>query len=186
MRRIHKRVVSISGDLGSGKSSVSRLLADKLGWKYYSTGMAQRKIATEMGITTGELNRLSLSDISVDAKIDAVFKNPPWGDCPCVIDSRLAFYFLPNSFKVCLLVDPQIAAERIFHDMKRKGEAKYRTIKQAKEACAQRRALELARFMQNYNLDITNLNQFDLVIDTTNLSVEEVCDKIIRHLPFNV
>lgn len=184
MHKPKGQIISITGDLGSGKSSVARLLAEKLGWQYYSTGMAQRKIAEELQITTVELNLRASSDSSIDKKIDSVFKNLPWGDEPCVVDSRLAFYFLPDSFRVYLSVDADVAAERIFHDMKRKSEKQYQTVEQAKKACAQRRSLEIERFMNSYQLDITNPHNFDLIIDTTKLSLEQVCNKIVSQLPF--
>ena len=91
------QTITISGVIGSGKSTVAKMLAQKLGWQYYSTGMAQRKIAAEMGITTLELNALSVKDKSIDERIDSVFKNPPWGNNNCVVDSRLAFHFVPKS-----------------------------------------------------------------------------------------
>ena len=73
------QIITISGVIGSGKSTVAKMLSQKLGWQYYSTGMAQRKIAEEMGLTTIELNALSLKDPSIDERVDGVFKNPPWG-----------------------------------------------------------------------------------------------------------
>ena len=181
MRKKQGKVISVTGDLGSGKSSIAHLLADRLGWLYYSTGLAQRKIAEELGITTTELNQLSSSNPLIDQKVDAVFRNPPWGNKSCVVDSRLAFYFLPNSFKVCLTVDPKVGAKRIFYDKKRTSEKKYTSVKQAETACIQRRALEVSRFKEKYNLDITNSQNFDLVVDTTNLTLEQVCNEIINH-----
>ena len=182
MRQKRGQVITISGELGSGKSTVAHMLADKLGWSYYSTGMAQRKIAAEMNITTSELNRLAITDKTIDDKIDAVFKNPPWGNEPCVVDSRLAFYFLPKSFKVCLTVDPMVAAKRIFNDRTRTGERRYKTIKESAEAREKRRELELKHFIKNYNLDIENKEHFDLVVDTTDLTPQQVCDKIMKSI----
>ena len=66
-------VITISGQLGSGKSTIAQMISKQLGWMYYSTGMAQRSIAQEKGITTTELNRLAISDPTIDAQIDAVF-----------------------------------------------------------------------------------------------------------------
>ena len=100
------RVITISGMLGSGKSTVARLLADKLGYTYYSTGDAQREIARARGVTTLELNRIADTDPTIDEAIDGVFKR--FNAVPnknFVIDSRMAFFFIPNSLKVKLNVD---------------------------------------------------------------------------------
>ena len=44
-------IITISGMLGSGKSTVAKLLAQKLGYEYYSTGNAQREIAKKKAMT---------------------------------------------------------------------------------------------------------------------------------------
>ena len=123
-------LITITGQLGSGKSTVAKMLATRLGWLYYSTGMAQRVIAQNRGITTIELNQLAITDPSIDAEIDAVFKNPPWGNKSCVVDSRLAFHFLPQSLKVCLQVDTMVAAERVLAEKGRMSES-YTTVQEA-------------------------------------------------------
>ena len=174
-------LITITGHLGSGKSTVSKMLSVKLNWFYYSTGMAQRLIAQNRGITTTELNRLAINDPSIDHEIDVVFKNPPWGDKPCVVDSRLAWHFLPQSLKVCLLVDTATAAKRVVAAKGRISE-NYSNETEAENYLKKRCELEQAHFIKNYNLDITNLNQFDLVIDTTNLTPEQVCEKILDTL----
>ena len=176
------QTITISGVIGSGKSTVAKMLAQKLGWQYYSTGMAQRKIAEEMGITTTELNALAVKDKSIDERIDAVFKNPPWGNDNCIVDSRLAFHFVPKSFKVCLTVQNETAGKRIFHDTLRSGENKYHSIKEAADAAQKRHELEVKHFKKNYGLDIDNKDNFDLVIDTTHISAEQVCQVILSDL----
>ena len=174
-------LITITGQLGSGKSTVSKMLAQRLGWQHYSTGMAQRAIAQKRGISTTELNQLAISDPSIDHEIDAVFKNPPWGDSPCVVDSRLAWHFLPKSLKVCLLIDPKVAAKRVCAEKGRVSE-QYSNEKEALIYLQKRAELEQAHFIKNYQLDITDMRQFDLVIDTTHLTPEEVCQKILATL----
>ena len=174
-------LITITGQLGSGKSTVARMLAEKLNWQYYSTGMAQRAIAQKRGVSTTELNRLAITDKTIDDEIDAVFKNPPWGKNPCVVDSRLAFYFLPNSLKVCLTVDTMAAAKRVSAGPKRISEH-YTNEQEAYEYLKKRRALEQAHFTQNYQVNVDDLSQFDLVIDTTLLAPRQVCDKILSCL----
>ena len=179
------KTITISGGVGSGKSTVGKMLAKALGWQYYSTGMAQRKIAEEMGITTSELNALTIKDKSIDERIDAVFKNPPWGDKNCIVDSRLAFHFIPNSFKVCLTVADIIAGERIYGDTSRSGEHKYKNAHEAAVASAERHQLELSHFQKNYGINIDDMDNFDLVIDTGNLTPDEVCQKILKAVSEN-
>ncbi len=174
-------LITISGQLGSGKSTVAKMLAEKLNWQYYSTGMAQRTIAQKRGVSTTELNRQAITDKSIDDEIDAVFKNPPWGQAPCVVDSRLAWYFLPHSFKVCLLVDTKMAAKRVWSGKGRISE-QYTNEQEAYTYLKKRRELEQAHFTKNYALNVDDTSQFDLVIDTTNLSPEQVCDQILSAL----
>ena len=99
-----------------------------------------------MGITTTELNALAVKDKSIDERIDAVFKNPPWGSANCVVDSRLAFHFVPKSFKVCLTVQDDVSGRRIFHDTMRSGENKYHSIQEATKAAQKRHELEVKHF----------------------------------------
>jgi len=176
------QIITISGSVGSGKSTVAKMLAQTLGWQYYSTGMAQRQIAEEMGLTTIELNALSLKDPSIDQRVDAIFQNPPWGDNDCVVDSRLAFHFIPKSFKICLTVRDEVAGERIFNDTQRSGENKYDNVQHATAAAIERHQLELDRFKKSYDLDIDNKDNFDLMIDTTHLTPEQTCQAILATL----
>ena len=174
-------LITITGQLGSGKSTLAKLLSKRLSWQYYSTGMAQRMIAQKRGITTTELNRLAILDSAIDHEIDSVFENPPWGNQPCVVDSRLAFHFLPHSLKVCLLVDMKIAAKRVLNAKGRISE-EYTTEQEAYNFLIKRQELEQAHFIKNYNLDAMDTTQFDVVIDTTHLTPEEVYNKIISYL----
>ncbi len=173
-------IISLSGQLGSGKSTVGKLLAQKLGYTFYSTGNAQRKIAAERGITTLELNKLSMTDTSIDKQIDSVFKNLVRQEENFVVDSRLAFFFIPSSLKVKLNVQTKVAAERIFNDPSRSEEKKYTSIKEAEQSLLDRRALEVERFKTLYHVDIDNEANFDFIIDTTDKTPQEIVDLIIE------
>lgn len=174
------RIITVSGTLGSGKSTVAKLLAERLGYLYYSTGMAQRKIAEQRHMTTLELNAAAEHDKTIDEQIDGVFEKLARDHQNYVVDSRLGFFFIPNSFKVMLTVSPQVAGRRIFHDKARSGEQKYDVEQDAVEALLKRRALEVERFKRVYQVDIEDLSQFDLVIDTASLTPVQVCDLILE------
>ena len=172
-------IITITGELGSDKSAVSQLVASKYGWKRYSTGEAQRQIARDLGITTNELNRRAEQDPTFDDRIDSVFASLANSSEQLVIDSRMAWHFLPASFKVKLRVSRMVAARRVLQDMQRQGE-RYSSVEEAAAELLRRRASEVFRFKTKYNVDIDSDEPFDLVLDTTLATLDEVADKIME------
>jgi len=171
--------ITLTGDLGSGKSAVSRILCEKTGFEYVSTGRIQRQLAQEMGIDTLEMNRRADVDPSIDERIDGIFVS--LGEYPkgYVVDSRMAWFFLPKSFKVYLQADVAIAAQRIIHDPLRDSE-QYMSQEEAVQKILARKASENARFLLKYDADCTNLDNFDIVIDTSKRTREEVAAIILE------
>ena len=47
-----KDKISLAGDLGSGKSTVSKIIIDRLGAEYYSTGAIVRSVAEKHASNT--------------------------------------------------------------------------------------------------------------------------------------
>lgn len=172
-------IITLSGMLGSGKSTLAKMLARALGYDYYSTGSAQREIARKRGLTTLELNELAETDPSIDQQIDGVFKTLTARGENLVVDSRLAFFFIPDSFKVKLNVRPETAGQRVFNDARRTNERKYASAAEATEALLSRRALERRRWQKIYGVDIDDDARFDCVIDTTDRTPEQVCAAIV-------
>ena len=85
--------IAITGKLGSGKSTIAKIMAETLGYEIYNTGKIQRRTAEEMGISTLELNKRMLADASLDFIIDeAVAKLSAERD-NIIFDSRMAWYF---------------------------------------------------------------------------------------------
>jgi CMP/dCMP kinase len=168
--------ISLTGDLGSGKSHVSRLLSEKLGFRIVSTGSIQRDIAAKHGMTTLELNEYTKIHPEIDDEIDGTITKLQEAEESMIFDSRLAWHFAPKSFKVYLTVNINEAARRIFYD-KRTSE-NYQDIEEAKDKIRARRKSELERFKDYYNIDYSDLKNYDLIVDTTEITPEEVCEKI--------
>jgi cytidylate kinase len=177
--------ITLTGDLGSGKSVVSRILCERTGLPYISTGQIQRQLAQEMGIDTLEMNRRADTDPSIDERIDGIFVSLGQSPEGCVVDSRMAWFFLPASFKVFLKTDVRIAADRIMRDPNRNSE-QYATHAEAVEKILARKNSENARFLSKYGADCANLDNFDLVVEAGNRSQSEVAEVVLQALERHV
>jgi len=160
-----KRIVTLSGDIGGGKSAVSKNLEKSLGYKIIGTGSIQREIAQKRGLTTLELNQLSITDRGVDDEIDGFVINLGKTTEDIIIDSRLAWHFIPQSFKAFLTVDPLVGAQRVFGDSRLEEENP--TLEKTLENNLQRQKLEKERFKRLYDVDLRDFNNYDAVIDTS-------------------
>ena len=174
-----KNIITITGDLGSGKSTVAKLIAEKTGMEYFSTGKIQRKIAEELQIDTLELNKRGKEDKSTDNLIDGklIAMNNDGTD-NIILDSRMAWHFVNNSFKIYLTAIPLIAAERVCADKTRTGEPVGDVLTTCKNLLARQKE-ENERFSAFYNVDCKDLNNFDLVIDTSSATPQEITELIL-------
>ena len=171
--------ITITGDLGSGKSAVSRILCEKTAFDYVSTGRIQRQLAEELGLDTLEMNRRADTDPSIDQRIDGIFVDLGKDPHGYVVDSRMAWFFLPDSFRVYLQAEVAVAAERILGDPHRKSE-EYESKEEAIRKILARKQSENDRFLLKYGADSTNLHNFDLVLNTTRRSPEQVAALILK------
>jgi cytidylate kinase len=170
--------ISLTGDLGSGKSHLSRLLSERLGYKIISTGLIQREIAHKHGMTTLELNEYTHTHPEIDDEIDGRVTELEKSSESLIFDSCLAWHFAPLSFKVYVKVDPDEAARRIFNDQR--ASEKYHNLEEAKQQILARRQSEVQRFKEYYNIDYADLHNYDIVVDTSHQPPMEVCEIIIR------
>ena len=174
-------IITIMGDLGSGKTSVGKILKKMTNYKFLSTGTIQREIADKYKMTTLELNQYSESHPEIDQEIDSVFKSLRFTNEKLIIDSRMAWHFIPNSFKVYLRLDNKTAAQRIMHDLHRKNEPDCTKMEDMIKNLIDRKASEVRRFKKIYGVDCTDLNNFDKVINTAGLRPNEVANLIYNH-----
>ena len=169
--------ISLAGDLGSGKSTVADILIRELGAEYYSTGAIVRSIAAKRGMTVVELNLYMETHPEIDIEIDDGLKALGSVDKSMVIDSRMAWHFTEGTFKVYLSTDPETSALRIMH-ANRAGEHAASLEATIAETRA-RRESEKKRYMTQYGVDIKDLTNYDLIVDTTVATPSEVASAII-------
>ena len=170
--------IAITGNLGSGKSTVAAILAEKLGYETYSTGSVQRQAAADMGITTLELNERMMTDPALDHIIDDTVTKISIERDHIIFDSRMAWHFAKNAFRVFITVDINEAARRVFAASRGDVES-YATVDDAKNSLEKRAALERERFLDIYGVDYNDMSNYNFVIDSTDSTPELTAEKII-------
>ncbi len=176
-------IITISGDPGSGKSTVAKAVAKEFSLKHFSAGDFMREMAESRGISLMELTKLADSDISIDREIDERTKHLAQKD-NFVIDSRLAFHFIPKAVKIFLKVDPKVAAQRTWKDIaaqKRHAEQQLNSEKDVLDAIVRRQQSEVERYRKYYKIDnFLDSKHYDFVLDTTNLTQEKSVQKVLE------
>ena len=171
-----KNIIVMSGDIGSGKSSVATALKQITGFEVIGTGTIQRAIAKRRGVTTLELNKISQTDRSIDDEIDSYVVEIGKTQDHLILDSRLAWHFIPAAFKVFLAVDPVVGAERVFNASR--NDENNPSLEVTLENNLKRQTIEDERFHKLYNVNFRKYGNYDLIIDTSYTSPEAIARKI--------
>lgn len=175
----NKVKISITGDLGSGKSTVCRYLKERYGFNVYSIGMIQRSLAEKYDMTTYDFNKYMEEHPEIDEEIDSTLTEIGKRDEDMILDSRMAWHFVPDSYKVYLAVDTDTAVKRILEDNRGIVET-YSSFDDARCKLLERKSSENLRYRTKYGVDCSNLKNFDLIVDTTSITPQEVAEIIME------
>lgn len=177
-----RHIISLGGELASGKGTVSKILMKELGFGVYKNGDYFRKLAKDMGMDVTSFNIYVKDHPEIDRQIEYSATEYAKDNDNFIIDARLGWYAVPESFKVYLKVDIDEAARRAFEDknMERKSSENFATLEEQKLDMQKRYQLENERYFQLYGVRKEDESNYDLVIDTTTLTPEQVANKIIE------
>ncbi len=171
-------VIAISGPPGSGKTTYARKLAEDLGLSYHSAGSIFREIAKEKGISLYELSKIAEKDPSIDLEIDrrtlemSLNKN-------IVIEGHLVAWVLKDIADIKIYVTAPLLVR-----VKRIALRENRDILEVLRETSYRELSQEIRFYEYYGINIRDLSIFDLVIDTSRLSIDEAYS-VIKHFVEN-
>lgn len=171
--------ITISGKAGSGKSTVAKLLSEKLNLRHYSIGDLMRAMASEKSISLLELNKLAENDKFIDFELDNKLRELGKTKNNFVVDGRLTAFFIPNAeVKVFLDADDEVRSERILKD--KRQQEKSENLKEAISNIKKREESEKKRYQKYYGVDYLNKKLYNYAIDTTKLNPNEVVGKIME------
>ena len=178
--------ITITGNLGSGKSSIGKVLKEK-GYEIVSTGNIFRELAMEKGLSVEEFNKqvneaTRRGDRSVDQMIDDTTARIGRERDNIMFDSRLAWNFVPDSFKVFVITDIDEASRRVFNDSVRANSESYESQEACKKALVHRQEMESVRFKEIYEIDYYDMSNYNFVIESTNAAPAEIAEEILSKM----
>lgn len=203
MSKVKNKIITISGEPASGKSTVVQEIKnkyEKMGYNIHivSVGNVFRELVKKEYLKTyPDKTEASLADIqndkefmsklhSIDGMVDSevarkgreINKEERPNDV-YIIDSRLAWNNVPESYAIRLTVNEAIAGKRVFKDKTRGAEDQYETLDMAIQKTRERKIGEIERYKERYNVNLSDENNYDLIVDTSYTNTEELADIII-------
>lgn len=170
-------VVTVSGPPGSGTSTAARLIADRLGVPFVSTGGIFRRMAKEHGMTLEAFGDHVDDHPEIDRELDdRQRRRAEEGDV--VLEGRLSGLMtndLPGALNVYLRCPAEERARRV-------ARREDLTEEEAFEAVWTREGQEKARYLRVYGVDPDDTDAYDLVLDSGKLTAEEIADEVLEAL----
>lgn len=171
-------IITISGLPGSGKTTVAEILKGQLGIRYISTGHIFREKAKKAHMNLSNFSDLAEQNPEIDKEIDAAQKEILIQD-NIILEGRLAGWIAYRhnfpALKIWLDCNQETRIKRI---MNREGD----TLEKKRDETRKREKSEKDRYQKMYNIDITNTDIYDLVINTENKKPSEIARIIMDTL----
>ncbi len=174
--------ITMSGLPYSGKGTLRKNLSDSLGLDEFSVGDIRRDYAIKEGISIHELNEKSEKNPKWDKDADTHQQEWAQKHKNFLLEGRLSYFFIPDSIKLFLDVSPNVAAVRAINDS-RDSENKCKTIGEQIITNQKRCTSDCIRYFNIYGIkNCYDLNNFDIIIDTSKLTPEQVLRKTIEEI----
>lgn len=166
--------ITLSGCVGSGKTTIGKLLANKLQYNFISIGNLTRQFAETKGLSIVQFQEQCLANPKMDKEIDLEFSNECNNSENLIIDYRLGFKFINNAYHIFLKISEETAIERI--KLANRASETFETISQRNEAFKN-------QFLNAYGVDYTMPKNYDLIIDVEQfITPEEIIEFIINKI----
>ncbi len=189
MQKSNKFIISFNGQEGSGKSTIATMVAQKLSWPRYYMGQMFRDMAKEKELDLVEFRKICDNDPNFDKKVDDYVVKLSKEQDHFIIESRTAWHFIPDSLKIYLKVDPLAAAERILKSMSKEqnrgnedNKSGLTSIEKIKESILKRRKEDSERYFSLYGIRQDDEKNYDLIVDTTALTIDEVFSRVMNFI----
>ncbi len=124
-----------------------------------------------------EFGLLAKRDEDIDRKLDEEQKRIAKEKDNIILEGRLSGFLVDADLKVWLKAPVEVRTERI---SQREGKPDSAAMAETSE----REQCERERYLNYYNIDINDLSVYDLVIDSSKWSPEEINEIVVKAVDF--
>ena len=169
-------IITVGGLAGTGTTTTAEGLSEKLNIPYISAGSVFREMAAERGMTVLEFSEFAEGNDDIDKEIDKRQAQKASEAENLIVEGRLSAFFVDNAdLKVWLVTPFDVRSKRI-------SERENKSVEVAKKEIITREKSEALRYMEIHNIDIGNMDIYDLIINTDTFDPERVSEIIIQTL----
>lgn len=166
-------IITIGGVAGSGTTTASKILSEKMGIPYISAGDIFRQMARENDMDILQFSEYAENNVEVDKEIDQRQAEIASQNDDIIAEGRLSAYFIDADLKVCFNAPLDVRAERI---SQREG----KSLSIVKKEIIQRGESEAKRYREIHHINIKNLDIYDLIINTHSFPPESIANIILK------
>lgn len=181
-------IITISGTIGSGKSTIAKALCKELKAQRIYVGQYMRELARKKHLNLAELGRLAEKDPQIDIRADketAKRARLLAKKGLVVVEGRVQYHFLPESIKIFIKTNINEAAKRIWKDLnnatvsQQRNEANVKNITELKKEIRTRKKSELVRYKKYYRLNHYLAKNYDFILDTSQINAQTAIKKTL-------
>lgn len=166
-------IITISGLAGSGTTTTTRVLSQKMGIPYISAGDIFRSMAAEKNMELLEFSKFAEENEDIDIEVDRRQSQIAREKDDLIIEGRLSAYFVDADLKLWFIAPLDVRTRRI-------SEREDKSFEVVKKEILRRSKSEAKRYKEIHNIDIENMEVYDLIINTANFHPESIADIILK------
>ena len=168
-------IITIGGLAGTGTTTTAELLSEKLDIPYISAGSVFRDMANENGMSVLEFSEFAEGNDDIDKEIDRRQAEIAESSDNLIVEGRLSAHFVDADLRLWLVTPFDVRSQRI-------AERESKSVDVAKNEIIIREKSEALRYMDIHNIDINNMDIYDLIINTDTFDPDKVTGIILTIL----
>ena len=168
-------IITIGGLAGTGTTTLAEVLSEKLDVQFISAGFIFRQMAAERGMCVLEFSEFAEGNDEIDKEIDKRQAEIAKSSENLIIEGRLSAYFVEADLKLWLMTPFEVRSKRI-------AQREDKSVDVAKSEIITREKSEALRYKEIHNIDISNMEIYDLIVNTDSFDPESISEIIIQTL----